>query len=114
MEETPKIIVIMGVSGCGKTTVGKVVAEGLGCEFVEGDEYHTPANIAKMGSGRPLGDEDRRGWITALNVKLREVVQSGGRAVLACSALKAIYRVVLINATPEVFHTLLNMIISHF
>jgi len=92
MVRTPCIIVVMGVSGCGKTTVGKLVAKGLGCEFVEGDEYHPPDNIAKMGSGQPLDDEDRRGWMAALNYKLCEVVQSGGRAVLACSALKVIYR----------------------
>ena len=66
MVSAPYIIVVMGVSGCGKTTVGKLLAEGLGCEFVEGDEYHPPENIAKMGSGQPLDDEDRRGWMAAL------------------------------------------------
>ena len=66
MVSAPYIIVVMGVSGCGKTTVGKLLAAGLGCEFVEGDEYHPPENIAKMGSGQPLDDEDRRGWMAAL------------------------------------------------
>ena len=114
MEESPKIIVVMGVSGCGKSTVGKLVAGGLRCEFVEGDEYHTPENIAKMGSGHPLEDEDRRGWMAALNRKLCEVVQSGGRAVLACSALKAIYRVVQLNFTPEITSCLYALILSTF
>ena len=102
MDRAPKIIVVMGVSGCGKTTVGKLVAEGLGCEFVEGDDYHTPENIAKMASGQPLEDEDRRGWMAALNRKLCEVFRSGGRAVLACSALKAVYRLVQLDLTPEI------------
>ena len=93
----PRVIVVMGVSGCGKSTVGRLVAEGLGCEFVEGDEYHSPDNIAKMRSGRPLEDDDRLGWMSALNAKLSDVVLSGGRAVLSCSALKDIYRVVQLN-----------------
>jgi gluconokinase len=92
MDDAPAIIVVMGVSGCGKTTVGKLVAEGLGWEFLEGDEYHSPQNIAKMGSGQPLDDADRKDWMAALNRKLAEVVDAGGHAVLACSALKAIYR----------------------
>ena len=90
--EGARIIVVMGVSGCGKTTVGKQVAAGLGCEFVEGDQYHCPQNIAKMASGQPLDDGDRRGWMDSLNQKLVEVVNSGARAVLACSALKGTYR----------------------
>ena len=97
MDAAPRIIVVMGVSGCGKSTVGKLVAEGLGCEFVEGDEYHSPDNIAKMRSGRPLEDDDRLVWMSALNAKLSDVVLSGGRAVLSCSALKDTYRVVQLN-----------------
>ena len=101
MDAAPRVIVVMGVSGCGKTTVGKLVAEGLRCEFVEGDEYHSPDNIAKMRSGQPLEDDDRLGWMSALNAKLSDVVLLGGRAVLACSALKDTYRVVQLNLTRK-------------
>lgn len=87
-----QIIVVMGVSGCGKTTVGELVAEGLACEFIEGDEYHSRENIAKMASGQPLNDEDRRNWMVSLNRKLGEVLATGRQAVLACSALKEAYR----------------------
>lgn len=87
-----QIIVIMGVSGCGKTTVGKLVAEGLACEFIEGDEYHSRENIAQMASGQPLNDESRRNWMASLNRKLGEVLATDLQAVLACSALKKAYR----------------------
>ena len=97
MDAAPRIIVVMGVSGCGKTTVGRLVAEGLGCEFIEGDDYHSPDNIAKMRSGRPLEDDDRLGWLSELNAKLSDVVRSCGRAVLTCSALKDKYRAVHLN-----------------
>lgn len=89
---SPKVIVMMGVSGCGKTTVGKLVAEELGWEFVEGDEYHSPENIAKMSSGQPLNDEDRFDWMNALNKKISEMLSSGKSGVVACSALKQKHR----------------------
>ena len=81
-------IVIAGVSGSGKTTIGKLVAEKLGCEFADADAFHPPENIAKMSSGIPLDDADRAGWLEALGHHLagRESV------VLACSALKKAYR----------------------
>ena len=81
-------IVIAGVSGSGKTTIGKLVAEKLGCEFADADAFHPPENIAKMSAGIPLDDADRAGWLEALGHHL------AGResAVLACSALKRIYR----------------------
>ena len=89
---SPKVIIMMGVSGCGKTTVGKLVSRHLECEFVEGDEYHSPENIAKMGSGQPLNDEDRFDWMNALNTKISEILNAGGSGVLACSALKEKHR----------------------
>ena len=81
-------IVIAGVSGSGKTTIGKLVAERLGCEFADADAFHPPENIAKMSAGIPLDDADRAGWLEALGDHLagRESI------VLACSALKRIYR----------------------
>ena len=81
-------IVIAGVSGSGKTTIGKLVAEKLGCEFADADAFHPPENIAKMSAGIPLDDADRAGWLEALGHHLaaRESI------VLACSALKRAYR----------------------
>jgi gluconokinase len=82
------IVIIMGVSGCGKSTIGKPLAERLGYPFLDADEFHPPANVAKMAAGIPLTDADRQPWLELLNAKLR--VQDN--AVLACSALKESYR----------------------
>ena len=82
------IVVVMGVSGSGKTTLGRLLAQRLRCEFIEGDDFHPPANVAKMAAGTPLGDADRWPWLEILNSKLREKQ----KAVLACSALKQVYR----------------------
>jgi gluconokinase len=82
------IVVLMGVSGCGKTTIGKLLAERLDCEFIDGDDFHPPANVAKMAAGTPLTDQDRQPWLEGLNSKLKEKEI----AVLACSALKKSYR----------------------
>ena len=91
------IVVLMGVTGAGKTTVGRLLAASLGCEFVDADDYHQPANVEKMRAGRPLTDEDRWPWLARLNEAL------GGRAgaVVACSALKESYRRVLLNGLPD-------------
>jgi gluconokinase len=85
-------VVVMGVAGSGKTTVGTALAERLGSPFVEGDEHHPPENVAKMAAGVPLDDTDRRPWLAALNLRLRDRQQDGGGAVLACSALTADHR----------------------
>jgi len=82
------IVVMMGVSGSGKSTLGKLLAQRLGCEFIEGDDFHPPANVAKMAAGTPLGDADRWPWLEILNARLRQE----DAAVLACSALKESYR----------------------
>ena len=82
------IVVVMGVSGSGKTTVGRLLAERLGWRFIEGDDYHPKENVAKMAAGVPLEDTDRWPWLDALN----RVLKDAENAVLACSALKEIYR----------------------
>ena len=81
----------MGVSGCGKSTVGELLASRLGCAFLDADEFHPAANVAKMAAGTPLSDADRRPWLELLNAKLHE----HENAVLACSALKESYRKIL-------------------
>jgi gluconokinase len=86
------IIVLMGVSGSGKTTVGRLLAEQLGWVFYEADDYHSPASVEKMGSGVPLDDEDRRPWLEALRDLIRASLGRDESAVLACSALKERYR----------------------
>jgi len=85
------IIVVMGVSGCGKTTVGELLARSLDYPFLDADEFHPPENVAKMAAGTPLTDADRWPWLELLNKMLLE----HGDAVLACSALKESYRRVL-------------------
>jgi gluconokinase len=91
-------VVVMGVSGCGKSEVGKRLAARLGLPLVEGDAYHPPANIEKMSGGVALTDEDRAGWLDAL---ARELARRPRGAVLACSALKKSYRDRLRAATPH-------------
>jgi carbohydrate kinase (thermoresistant glucokinase family) len=86
---------IMGVCGTGKTTIGKQLAEALGCAFEDADTYHPTANVAKMKQGIPLNDADRADWLEKLNGMLRERERNGNALVLACSALKQKYREVL-------------------
>lgn len=95
------IVILMGVSGSGKTTVGRMLAGELGWEFLEADEFHPPANIDKMRRGEPLDDADRDPWLAAIAKALDERVQAGRNAVLACSALKHAYRKRL-RVAPEV------------
>lgn len=82
------VVLLMGVSGAGKTTLGERLARELGCRFIDADDYHPPENLRKMASGVPLQDADRWPWLDRLNALLREE----RHAVLACSALKESYR----------------------
>ena len=89
------VIVLMGVSGSGKTSVGVLLARTLGGEFVEGDSYHPPANVEKMRRGIPLDDADRRPWLETLAREIGRWLDTGRTVVLACSALRRSYREVL-------------------
>ena len=89
------LVLVMGVSGCGKTTIGRALAGRLGARFLDGDDFHPEANVRKMASGTPLDDADRRPWLARLNAELRACEGRGESAVLACSALKAAYRATL-------------------
>lgn len=86
------IAIVMGVSGSGKTTIGKLLAQELKCEYADADDYHPPANIAKMRAGIPLDDDDRAPWLLALSDLISERLEAGRHFVLACSALKETYR----------------------
>lgn len=82
----------MGVSGSGKTTVGKALVKKIRATFIDGDDMHPQANIDKMHSGQPLNDEDRKAWLKNINQKAREITAKGEHCVFACSALKSCYR----------------------
>jgi len=91
------IVIVMGVTGTGKTTVGRLLEAELDAEFIDADDYHPPANVAKMKAGTPLDDTDRAPWLARLNALLREREHAGRNVVLACSALKAGYRTALVD-----------------
>ena len=86
------IVLVMGVSGVGKTTIGAALAARLNCEFLDGDDWHPAENVAKMAAGTPLADEDRWPWLDRLNAEVRAREALGKSVILACSALKQAYR----------------------
>ena len=92
MFEKPMFLILMGVSGSGKTTVGKALAERLSLPFYEGDDFHPERNIQKMSDGKPLNDGDRKEWLDALEALIRSRLSEGKGGILACSALKRAYR----------------------
>jgi gluconokinase len=96
------IVVVMGVSGAGKTTIGLRLAVDLGWTFYEGDDFHSTENVEKMSRGIPLTDEDREPWLQALRNVIEGCVERKENAVLACSALKEAYRETIRGDHPEV------------
>jgi gluconokinase len=98
---TPPLVVVMGVSGAGKSTVGRLLADRLGVPFGEGDDFHSPANLAKLTAGQPLDDSDRTLWLDQIADWLKQHERSGG--VMACSALKRRYRDRLRAGAPNAF-----------
>ena len=97
------VIIFTGVSGAGKTTVGRLMAQQLGWPFYEGDDYHPAENIEKMTKGVALTDEDRRAWLETLRDLIATVLAQGDNGVMACSALKQSYRAMLRSAGAVVF-----------
>ncbi|HEY2925255.1 gluconokinase [Piscinibacter sp.] len=94
-------IVMMGVSGCGKSTVGHALADALGVDFVEGDALHPPRNVQLMAAGTPLTDNDRLSWLQALAARLAEAHAARRGLVVSCSALKRAYRDALRSGAPD-------------
>jgi len=92
----------MGVSGSGKSTIGRMLASALGWPYFEADDFHPPANKEKMSHGIPLNDEDRLPWLSAIRAKMDECRACGQHAVFSCSALKAKYRALLGLGTPDI------------
>jgi gluconokinase len=95
-------LIVMGVSGSGKSTIAGGLAERLGWTFEDGDRFHPPGNVAKMSAGDPLTDEDRWPWLQAIADEIGRVCRAGGHLVVACSALKRAYRDVLVGDRGDV------------
>jgi len=97
-----RFFIVMGVSGCGKSSVGEALAKKLGWEFYDADDFHPSENVAKMGSGIPLNDSDRAPWLATLHDLISSDLTQNRTGVLACSALKERYRQQLLNGNPDV------------
>ena len=93
--------VVMGVSGCGKSTIGQQLADTCALAYVEGDDFHPKANVDKMSAGQPLDDDDRRDWLRALREQIRAAREQGLGLVVSCSALKRSYRDLLREGDPS-------------
>jgi gluconokinase len=102
-DSPPQHLVVMGVSGVGKSTIAERLSERLGYEFAEADDFHPAANVAKMTAGVPLDDEDREPWLRALSDWVRQRHQEGRSTVMSCSALRRRYRDVLREGAPDTF-----------
>lgn len=98
----------MGVSGCGKSTIGQMLADKFNCGFYDGDEFHPAENIAKMSQGIPLNDDDRAPWLRAIQQAAHQLILEGKNGVFACSALKERYRVLLLENNPETYFVYLK------
>ena len=99
---TPCALVVMGVSGSGKSTIGEKLAQRLGRSYEDGDKFHPLSNVAKMSAGQPLTDEDRWPWLQAIANEIDRVCEARGHTVIACSALKRAYRDLLVHGRPDV------------
>ena len=102
------VVIVMGVSGSGKTTIGSRLAEDLGWYFLDADDFHSPENIRRMADGQPLTEQDRQPWLTRLHGEIARSLQTGENLVLACSALKASSRERLDAGDPTVRYVFLR------
>jgi gluconokinase len=97
----PPVVVVMGVSGCGKSTVGQLLAHALDAPYIEGDDLHSQENVERMRAGIALNDAQRRDWLLALAAHLAQAHEQGRSLVVSCSALKRAYRDVLRSGAPD-------------
>src|SRR6266404_4238146 len=100
--KVPCALIVMGVSGAGKSTIGEKLAERLGWKFEDGDRFHPPSNVAKMSAGQPLTDEDRWPWLRAIADEIAGICEAAGHVVIASSALKRAYRDILVDGRSDV------------
>ena len=106
--KTPCALIVMGVSGSGKSTIAEGLAKRLNWTFEDGDRFHPASNVAKMSAGHPLTDEDRWPWLQAIADEIDRVCQASGHVVIACSALKRAYRSLLVHGRRDVRIVFLN------
>lgn len=119
------IVVVMGVCGCGKSTVGKMIAGRKNWTFVEGDDLHPPSNMEKMASGKPLTDDDRWPWLDRIADEMRKIGDKGHSAVITCSALRQAYRdrlrtsgtdirFIHLTGDPDIIRQRMELRLDHF
>lgn len=101
IDPTLHALIVMGVSGSGKSTIGEALAKRLRWRFEDGDAFHPPSNVAKMKAGHPLNDDDRRPWLEAIAAEIERVAAARDHVIIACSALKRAYRDILIHGRGD-------------
>ena len=99
---SPCALIVMGVSGSGKTTIGEMLAARISWRYEDADTFHPPSNVTKMSAGQPLTDEDRWPWLKAIAAEIDRVCAAGERAVIGCSALRRAYRDVLVHGRDDI------------
>ena len=106
--ELPCALVVMGVAGSGKSTIGEALSQRLGWRYEDGDSFHPAANVAKMSAGQPLTDDDRWPWLEAIAAEIARCRQAGQHIIIACSALKKAYRDILVHGRDDIRMVYLN------
>lgn len=107
-DPSPNALVVMGVSSSGKSTIAKALADRLGWHFADGDDFHPKANVEKQRAGQPLTDDDRWPWLQSIADEIDRVTAEGGKLVVACSALKRVYRDLLLHGRHDIRIVYLN------
>jgi gluconokinase len=101
-DAAPRALIVMGVSGSGKTTIGEQLAARIGWRYEDADTFHPASNVAKMSAGQPLTDEDRWPWLRAIAAEIDRTIEAGERIVIGCSALRRVYRDILVHGRSDI------------